>query len=252
MARKTAFLFLFMLLPLYITWIIHGAVGMQEYEYNDYWGGAPLDASPGLLWFQDASFGILFPFLIPLVLAIFATSAIGEEVEGKTLPYLFTRPIYRNWILLTKALGIFLGVFLVAALALVVFWTGSVGLTQSPLEDVGQLLGHLWVLALVVFAAGSLFLLLGVLWRRAIIVIVLYLFVWEFFLSQAPALLFKRVSLVNYARPILLEITDRTPSGDDISLGMVPAGSAHTVLLLLGLGALVAALYVVSNKDYNV
>jgi len=251
-SRKAILLLLLLLIPLYITWIIHGAVGMDRYEYNDYWGGAPFGASGGILWFQDASFGILFPFLVPVVIAAFAASAIGEEVEGKTLPYLFTRPVYRNWILLAKSLGTYLAVFLLAAAALVIFWFGSVSLTENPFSHIGQLFGHIWVLALAVLGSGSVFLLLGVLWRRAIILIVIYLFLWEFILSQVPALFFKRFSLVNYQRPILLEVTGRTHSIEDISLGFVSAGAAHVVLFLIAFVSLSAALYVVSNKDYNV
>jgi ABC-type transport system involved in multi-copper enzyme maturation permease subunit len=251
-SRKTIFLFLFLLLPVYITWIIQGAAGLDAYDYETYWGGAPAGASAGLLWFQDASFGILFPFLVPLIVAVFAASAIGEEVEGKTLPYIFMRPVFRNWILLAKAGGTFVGVFVVACAGLVVFWFASVGLTQNPFDDIGQLFGHIWILALSILAGGSLFLLLGVLWRRSIILIVIYLFVWEFFLSQAPALFFKRFSLVNYERPILRAVTGRTASLDDIAIGFVSPLVAHFVLLGLALGGLLAALYVVSNKDYNV
>lgn len=251
-SRKAIGLLMLLLIPLYITWIIHGAVGMDDYEYNDYWGGAPLDATGGILWFQDASFGILFPFLVPVVIAAFAASAIGEEVEGKTLPYLFTRPVYRNWILLAKCLGTYLAVFLLAALGLVIFWFGSVSLTENPFANIGQLFGHIWVLALAILASGSTFLLLGVLWRRAIILIVVYLFLWEFILSQVPAIFFKRFSLVNYQRPILLQITGRTESIEDISLGFVGAGAAHLILFLIAAVGLAGALYVVSNKDYNV
>lgn len=251
-SKKAIFLLLLLMLPVYITFIIHGVAGMDNYEYNDYWGGAPTGATGGILWFQDASFGILFPFLVPVVIAAFAASTIGEEVEGKTLPYLFMRPIYRSWVLLAKGLGTYLGVFLVAAVALVIFWFTAVGLTENPLANIGQLFGHIWVLALAILAGGSLFLLLGVLWRRAIIAIVIYVFLWEFILSQVPAIFFKRFSLINYQRPILLEITGRTQTVEDIRVDFVGAGAAHVVLILLAVLGLAAALYTVSNKDYNV
>lgn len=251
-AKKTLLLLAVMLIPLYVTWIIQAAAGMDHYEHNEYWGAPAPDATNGLLWFQDGAFGILFPFLIPLVVAAFAASAIGEEVEGKTLPYLFTRPLYRNWILLPKALGLMVGVYVVALIGLTIFWFGSVSLTESPFEHFGQLLGYYWVLALAIFASAGVFLFLGVLWRRSIIVIILFLFVWEFFLSQAPALFFKRFSIVNYERPILLEISGRLQTIEDIRVGFVSAGAAHVILLLMGILGTLAALYVVSNKDYNV
>src|SRR5205807_1505386 len=92
-AKKTIFLLLGLLMPFYIGLIINGAVGMNRYEANDLWGRPVAGTSGGLLWFQDGAYGILFPFLLPLVVAAFAAGAINEEVEGKTLPYLFTRPI---------------------------------------------------------------------------------------------------------------------------------------------------------------
>lgn len=252
LSRKTLLLLLFMLLPAYITFIIHGSVGMDQYEENTFWGGAPEDASRALLWFQDGSFGILFPFLIPLIVAVYSTSAIGEEVEGKTLPYLFTRPVYRTWILLAKASASFLGVFLIAITGLTLFWFASVSLTQNPLNDIGQLFGHWGVAALAVWATGGVFLFLGVIWRRSIILILVYLFLFEFFFSNFSGQFFKRVSFVNYERPILRAITDRTVSAQDIRIGFVEPGAAVVILLVLGLLGLVAAFWVVSTKDYNV
>lgn len=241
-----------MLVPLLIGFIIHASVGMNDYEPNEAWGEPPADHSGGLLWFQDGSYGILFPLLLPLVVGIFAAGAIGDEVEGKTLPYLFTRPIYRNWILLAKALGLLGGVYLLAVGALTVYWFGSVGLTESPLEHVGQLFGYWAAAALSVAATGGLFLLVGVLLRRGIILIGLYLFVWEFGLSNAPLTFIHKATIITYERALLLEITGRGTPGALENIGNVSAaGGAAALLVLFALG-LLASLVVVSVKDYNV
>lgn len=252
---KTLLLFLLLLIPVAITFIIASETDQfADYGHNDFWG-KPSDsdlANKGLLWFQDSSYGILFPFLIPLTVAFFATGVIQEEVDGKTLPYIFMRPVYRNWLVIPKILGTMAAVYLLSLAALTILWFSAVSFTSNPFHGLHELLGHWAVAGLAILATGGLFLFVGTLMRRGAIVVGLYLFLWELGLSNVPLGLVQKLTIVYYERGILLAVTGRDLSFADDQVSPVSAVAGIFVLLLLGISGVLSALYVVSNKDYNV
>lgn len=251
---KTPLLLLFLLLPVAVSFIVQASSGgLRSVQPSSVFGIPTGALSGGRALFQEVLFYVFFPFLIPIVTAAYATAAIGEEVEGKTLPYLFTRPIYRHWILIAKTLGFLLGVYAMVVVALTAFWAFSTGLTEGLFDHFGELVAFYGLAALSVFATGCVFLLLGVLLKRAIIVVGLYLFFWETLLSLVTFAQAQKLSFIYYERAIMRGITDR--HNDDLvrfGLGEMDPGAAVAVLLVLGLGAFVASLFVVSKKDYNV
>ncbi len=259
-AKKTIFLGLLLLIPVLITIVIANSPGGlkkygDDYEQNPEFAESALpdDYTGGLLWFQDMALGLLFPFLIPLVVAIFAAGIIREEVDAKTLPYLFTRPIYRNWFVLPKYLAICVSLSILVGATLTVFWFVSVSITENPFKHVGQLFGVYWVVVLTIFATAALFTFIGNLFKRAAIAIGLYLFIWEAGLSNIPARFIQRASIVHYEKAILAKVMDRDILFDPQNpIGDTGAVLGHVVLLALAIGGLLGALYVVSVKDYNV
>ena len=119
--------------------------------------------------------------VLPLMALFHATSLIADEVEGKTLTYLLTRPLTRPSILAGKFaayLATSLGVALPAAvLTFFILMTarGWSGLGAS----VPDLFRDLGVVALTLLVYGALFTLLGVLLRRPVIPGLLFLIGWE-------------------------------------------------------------------------
>jgi ABC-2 type transport system permease protein len=119
---------------------------------------------------------LVLPILLPLTALIFATSALGGEIEDRTLVYLTLKPVSRLTVIVAK--------FLAATLICTVLVEVSLGATyllatqsSGSLHDLGAIL-----LAGLggCIAYSSLFLLLG-LWfpRRGILVGFIYVLVWE-------------------------------------------------------------------------
>jgi ABC-type transport system involved in multi-copper enzyme maturation permease subunit len=246
--KKTPFLFLFLLLPLVVTLLIAGS--LDTYRSPD----QSAIVRGGRAWFQDILGSLFFPLLLPIVIAVYATGAIGEEVEGKTLPYLFTRPVYRSWILMAKTVSSFAAAALLGILALTLTFFVAVSITENPLEHLDELFGYWSAIGLVVLATGGMFLLFGVLIPRvSTVLIVVYLFVWETFLSGLLPSTIQKYSYAWYERAYIAGFIDRRPGFlEELLIDMPGAGEAATVMIVSGVIGFIAALFVVSYRDYNV
>jgi len=141
--------------------------------------------------------------MVPLAALFYATALIADEVEGKTITYLLTRPVQRGAILVGK-LAAYLAttVSLTLPPALLIFFVlgttrGWVGLGAR----VPDLFRDLGVLVLTLIAYGAFFTLMGIVLRRPIIPGLLFLFVWEF-LVHAPGYA-PRLTITAYLRSLL-------------------------------------------------
>jgi ABC-2 type transport system permease protein len=119
--------------------------------------------------------------VVPLAALFYATSLVADEVEGKTLTYLLTRPVTRPSILLGKFLA-----YVVTTLALTLpatvitfFLLVTVGGFSGVGAAVPDLLRDLGAMSLTLVVYGAFFTLLGVLLRRPMIPGLLFLFGWE-------------------------------------------------------------------------
>jgi len=119
--------------------------------------------------------------LLPLVAILFGSGAFGSEIDDGTIVYLLAKPVPR-WILVAaKALS---------ALAVAILLTGvSTALAGFidlfPAGNDGVLATEAQVLAMVVGSACyvSVFLALSLFTRRALVIGIGYMLIWEGFLS---------------------------------------------------------------------
>src|SRR5690242_6953402 len=119
---------------------------------------------------------LVLPILLPLTALIFATSALGGEIEDRTLVYLTLKPVSRLTVIVAKLLA---ATLICAVLVEVSLGATYLLATQSTgsLHDLGAIL-----LAGLggCIAYSSLFLLLGLLFpRRGMLVGFIYVLVWE-------------------------------------------------------------------------
>ncbi len=119
-------------------------------------------------------------FIIPVLGAFYGTSLIADEVEDKTITYLFTRPIPRGAVLVGKYLAYLLcTILLVLPSAVIVYFIvtplggGSIG------EQFPSLLSDLGMLAVGLAAYGALFALVGATFKRPLVVGLVFTFGWE-------------------------------------------------------------------------
>jgi ABC-2 type transport system permease protein len=191
-------------------------------------------------------FSIFTAFLLPIFSLSFATEALGGEREGRTLVWLFSRPLPRWSVYLAKflallpwSLGLNLGGF-----AIICFLAGAPGRLAFEL---------FWP---VVFGAtlayAALYHLMGACFRRAAVVALVYSFFLETILGSMPGYL-KRVSISFYTRCLMFDLAE----GYDIytekpSIYLpVDGATAWCVLGVLTAGLLAIGMWVFSRTEYQ-
>ncbi len=186
---------------------------------------------------------------LPLAALFYATALIADEVEGRTITYLLTRPVQRMAVLagkyaayLATTISLALPAVVVTFLLLTTLhgWSGVGVLVPDLFRDMGVV-----VLTLVTY--GAFFALLGVLLRRPVIPGLLFLFVWEL-LANAPGYL-PRFTITAYLRSL---IHHRPP---DEGLAEIFAQVLPAALCLEALGGMIVvflagAVWIFSAREY--
>lgn len=187
--------------------------------------------------------------VLPLAALFYATSLVADEVEGRTLTYLLTRPLTRASIFAGK-FAAYLATTLTLALpaAVVTFFVLMTAPAAPPLGSVvGDLLRDLGVMLLALVAYGALFGLVGVLLKRPVIPGLLFLYGWEL-LANLPGYL-PRFTLTAWLRSLIRH----RPAEEGIAglfQQVLPADQALLVLIGVSLLLLGAAAWIFSSREY--
>jgi ABC-type transport system involved in multi-copper enzyme maturation permease subunit len=145
---------------------------------------------------------IYIRFIIPVLGVFYGTSLIADEVDDKTITYLFTRPIRRSAVLLGKYLA-YLACTVLLVLPSVVFvyffivpLGGSIGASFPALiEDLGML-------AIGLVAYGAVFAWVGARLKRPLIIGLVFIFGWEPGVLLFPGYL-KRLTVAYYVQALV-------------------------------------------------
>ena len=154
-------------------------------------------------------------FIVPVLGVFYGTSLIADEVEDKTITYLFTRPIPRRAVLLGKYFAyLACTVLLVLPSVMLVFFLivptggGSIGgAFPSLLADLGML-----VVGLASY--GALFAFVGSRLKRPLVVGLVFAFGWEPAVLLFPGYL-KRLTVAYYMQAL---VTHEMPQDSAVSV----------------------------------
>ena len=187
---------------------------------------------------------------LPLTALFYATALVADEIEGKTLTYLVTRPIPRVAVLAGKFLA-YLGTTLslsLPSLVLTFFLLTTARGGTGVGSAVPDLLRDLGVLALALLAYGALFTLLGVVLRRPLIPGLLFILVWELVVNLPGYL--PRFTLTAWLR----SLTRHRPPQEGLAglFGGETLPTSECLLVLLAVSALclAAAAWIFSRREY--
>jgi len=156
----------------------------------------------------DAIFGMMIwllyiRFILPILGVFYGTALIADEVEDKTITYLFTRPIPRSAVLLGKYLAyLACTVLLVLPSVVLVFFFivpmggGSIGAAFPALA------ADLAMLAVGLTAYGAVFSFVGARVKRPLVVGLVFAFGWEQAVLLFPGYL-KRITVAYYLQALV-------------------------------------------------
>lgn len=132
-----------------------------------------------------AVFGIMIwllyvRFVVPVLGVFYGTALIADEVEDKTVTYLFTRPIPRGAVILGKYLAYLVCtvLLLLPSITLVFFLIAPMG-GASIGREFPALLADLALVSIGLAAYGALFALVGAWLKRPLVIGLVFVFGWE-------------------------------------------------------------------------
>ena len=229
------------------------------------WFGAPVfeshrtggEGSQTIRMTGPAIFGLMIwvfylRFTVPVLGVFYGTSLMADEVEDKTITYLFTRPIRRGAVLLGKFLAYFVCTVMVVlpSLMIVYFLMGLSGSTLAATFP--SLLKDLGLIVLGLLAYGGLFAWVGAQFKRPLVIGLIFVFGWEQLAMVIPGYL--RQATVSY---YLQSMVPHAVMGEGVlsvlqSLVATKASLATSLIMLVGIGAgfVVLAMRVIARREY--
>jgi ABC-type transport system involved in multi-copper enzyme maturation permease subunit len=191
-------------------------------------------------------------FIVPVLGVFYGTSLVADEVEDKTITYLFTRPLRRGAVLLGKYLAYLACTTLVVLPSVMIVYFMLV-----PIRDVARsfpaLMTDLGLLALGIAAYGALFTMVGAWLKRPLVVGLVYVFGWEQFAMLMPGYL-RRFTVAYYLQAL---VPHAMPADEGISsllrsiLTETPSTPLSLFVLLAVTGvSLVLAMRIIERREY--
>lgn len=154
--------------------------------------------NPTLYFAEENAMRLYVGFFLPILCLLYAAAAFGDEYEERTFVYVLARPLTLWRVYLAKALG---AAPLVTASAV----GGFAALCLSAGEPGREAWALFWPsIAAASFAYGSLFLMVGALAPRPMVVGVAYAFFFEFLAGNLPGTI-KRGSIAFYCKCMMYE-----------------------------------------------
>lgn len=196
----------------------------------------------GLLYdYENLMISLFLPLVLLVITLLLAVPLFREEIDRESLSYLLTRTLGKPAILLGKYLGYLLAAAVVLLPPVVAGYGIVAGWGHPPSGDLpGVLTSLLAITALGIVAYGALYLFLGLVVREALILGLLYAFVWEFLIGGVSGLA-PDLSIMHYLRsipPFLVSGGPMSYSASSLTLAQclaVPLVFAAVILTLAGI-----------------
>jgi ABC-2 type transport system permease protein len=192
-------------------------------------------------------------FIVPVLGVFYGTSLIADEVDDKTITYLFTRPIPRRAVLLGKYFAYLACTILLVLPSVVLVFFLIVPTGGSTIgESFPSLVSDLAMLAVGLTAYGAVFALVGTRLKRPLIAGLVFAFGWEPGMLLFPGYL-KRLTVAYYLQAL---VTHEMPQDSALAVLMqvfheVPSiGTSLMALALIVVLALWLASRAVEEREY--
>jgi ABC-type transport system involved in multi-copper enzyme maturation permease subunit len=173
-SRRTIFMALVVGAPVLISVILRllDALAVPVFRVN----GMTM-AGPGIFGLMIWVFYLRFT--VPVLGVFYGTSLIADEVEDKTITYLFTRPIPKGAVLIGKYLAYLACTFFVVLPSVVIVYLCIVPMRGSLGGSFLDLLKDLALLAIGLAVYGAVFAFIGARFKRPLLVGLIFIFGWE-------------------------------------------------------------------------
>jgi ABC-2 type transport system permease protein len=245
-SRRTIFMALVVGGPVLLALIVRGldVFGMTALRVNG-------RAVGGIGVFGVIMWMLFLRFIVPVLAVFYGTALMADEIEDRTLTYLFTRPIPRGAVLLGKYLA-----YLVCTMLVVLPAVMLVYFLVVPFRDVpgtfGALVTDLGLLGLGLAVYGAVFAFVGAYFKRPLLLGLAFTFGWEPTVMVLPGYL-KQFTVAYYLQALVPHAmpTDGLTGLLQGFFNEAPGwGSAIGWLLVVAVAFLWLATRVVERREY--
>ncbi len=195
-SRRTIFMALVVGGPVILAIIVRmlEAFGLQALRVN----GRPV---VGISVFGVMIWMLFLRFIVPVLGVFYGTALMADEVEDKTITYLFTRPIPRGAVLIGKYLAYVVCTSLVVLPSVMLVYFLLIPFRQVP-ATFGNLLVDLALLGLGLVTYGAVFAFVGAFFKRPLVIGLVFAFGWEQVAMALPGYM-KRFTIAYYLQALV-------------------------------------------------
>jgi ABC-type transport system involved in multi-copper enzyme maturation permease subunit len=214
-------------------------------------GGAPVVSGPSIfglfIWI------LYLRFIVPVLGVFYGTSLIADEVEDRTITYLFTRPIPKGSVLVGKFLAYLACTTMVVLPSVMLVFFLVVPRGGSLAATFPSLVADLGILFLGLAVYGALFACVGAWLKRPVLTGLLFVFGWEPVILVVPGYL-KKFSVAYYLQALVPHSMPADNSAASLLTSLFRESPslpvALVMLAVLGAGFLFLATRLVDRKEY--
>jgi ABC-2 type transport system permease protein len=249
-SKRTIFMALVVGVPVFIAVMLRAVVAL----------GAPVFEGPGPQGirltgpaiFGGIIWGLYLRFIVPVLGVFYGTSLMADEIEDKTITYLFTRPIRRGAVLVGKYFAYLACTTFVVLPSVTLVYLLVVPMNGSLGASFPDLLKDLAMLTLGLAAYGALFAFIGAKFKRPLLIGLVFILGWEQAALAFPGYM-KRLTVMYYLQSL---VPHAMPGDSTLSfiqgLFRETPSLAVTLLALGGILAVFLALaaWLVERREY--
>jgi ABC-type transport system involved in multi-copper enzyme maturation permease subunit len=198
--------------------------------------------------------GMLAMFLIPFVAVFWGSALLTDEVEGKTLVFLWTRPAGRSRLFVLKYIAVVLWIFLLSAVA--ILSTYLVIYSRTSFSNVADnLMVTIWdirALALGGACYAALSFLFATLFKKPVTIGLLYAYLFDSLANVLPGFM-KRFSIRHNVLSLASHPTPDHPRGvfaKVMAEANTTESEAMLTLVIASLALLIAGALILRQKEY--
>ena len=204
-SRRTIFMGLLVGAPVLFALLVRGLVflGAPIFEQNQVRNGMRQTILvPGPVVFGYVMWMLYLTVIVPILGVFYGTSLMADEVEDKTITYLFVRPIRRGAVLLGKYLAYVVCTVFVVLPSVVIVYLLIVPINGSLGGSFIDLLKDLALLTMGLAVYGAVFAFIGAKLKRPLLVGLMFIFGWEPAVMAFPGYL-KRFTVSYYVQGLV-------------------------------------------------
>jgi len=249
-SRRTIFLALVVAAPIVLS-IILRILSSTGFGGGMRVGGAPV-AQGGSI-FGVFIWLLYLRFIVPVLGVFYGTSLIADEVEDRTITYLFTRPITRGAVVIGKYLAYLAATILVVLPSVMAVYFLVVPIGSGTLAaSFPALLMDLALIGIGLAAYGALFAWVGAQFKHPLVTGLVFAFGWEQGILLVPGYL-KRLTIAYYIQGLAPHALPQDNALNILLSVLKDSPSALTCLFWLAviwLGFLFLAARTVERREY--